>query len=153
MKFHYFAVQLLIKETRKVWIWVVFCQNIHSHNAAFSSHMLKVRVQWSLNEVGGNDAVDHPLHEQYSLQNTSWAGALGWSYFNSCLWIIDDIIKHYHQAVGKLNSHVAVPSDDSSLRNLSDEPFLILQAGIFHKCSGCLVNSLCSLWSMMEYLE
>lgn len=47
--------------------------------------MLKDKAKWSLIEIAGNDAVEHPLHEEYSLQNTSWAGVLGWSYFNSCL--------------------------------------------------------------------
>lgn len=88
---------------------------------SYSSHMLKDKAKWSLIEIAGNDAVEHPLHEEYSLQNTSWAGVLGWSYFNSCLWIIDDILKLYQQAVGELNSHMPVPSDDSSLRNLSDQ--------------------------------
>jgi len=32
-----------------------------------SRHVLKARVEWSLSVIAGNNAVEHPLQEEYSL--------------------------------------------------------------------------------------
>lgn len=93
MKFQYFVVQLLIRETIKCEFELHCVEKYNDvvlllavkFKESYSSHMLKDRAKWSLIEIAGNDALEHPLHEEYSLQNTSWAGVLGWSYFNSCL--------------------------------------------------------------------